>query len=187
MAGAASVLAAAILLDDLVTGGRVSDAVGRAVGKQAAQAVLDARGIPLDLDGDVNQLTITAAICAAVVPDGMVFVNLFDKEQTRRDVQRIALDYAATTFGYEAGMSPDALRLSIISEVTNQVRQEISEGSGEYLEAAKGLVKIEQIIAGVSQKNWQEPRVFTPKAIKNREYQAKYRATHSRVWREVQS
>lgn len=185
LAGLATALAAAMVIDDLVTGGRVTDEVGRLVGKKAAQALLDARGIPLDLDGDVNQSTITAAICAAVAPDGVVFQNLFDKDAVRADVKRIALDYAASTFGYEAGLSPSGLRASIIAGVTAQVREEISSGAGEYLDAAKGLTKIEKMIAAVSDIDWQAPRVFTKKAELNRGYQATYRASHRRTWREV--
>lgn len=185
LAGAASVLAVAMVVDDLVTGGRVSDAVGRTVGKKAAQAVLDARGIPLDLDGEVNQYTITRALNAAVMPEGVVFENLFDKEQVRRDIKKIALDYAATAFGYEAGLSPKSLKASIISGVTEQVNREIIEGAGEYLDAAKGVTKIDRMIAAVPSRDWQAPRVFTKKAQLNREHQEKYRNSHSRVWRQV--
>lgn len=185
LAGLASVLAAAMVVDDLVTGGRVSDEVGRIVGKKAAQAVLDARGIPLDLDGEVNQFTITAAICAAVAPDGVVFENLFDKDAVRADLKRIALDYAASTFGYEAGLSPGGLKASIIAGVTEQVKQEISTGAGEYLDAAKGLTKIDKMIAAVPVKDWQAVRNFSKKAELNRGYQETYRANHRRKWIEV--
>jgi hypothetical protein len=178
LAAAASALAAAIVIDDLITGGRVGDAVG----KKAAQAVLDARGIPLDLDGEVNQFTITAAINSAVMPDGIAFENLFDKDAVRRDVKRIGLDYAAAAFGYEGGLDADVLKRSIIQEITAEVREEIRAGGGEYMDAARGLVATQRLIDAPEPFDWQAPRVFKNKAEKNRERQARFRANSVRVW-----
>lgn len=178
LAAAASALAAAIVIDDLITGGRIGDAVG----KKAAQAVLDARGIPLDLDGEVNQYTITQAINSAVMPDGIVFENLFDKDTVRRDVKRIGLGYAAAAFGFEGGSDPDVLRRQIIQEITSEVMDDIRAGGGDYIDATLGLVATARLANSPEPFDWQAPRVFTRKAEKNRERQARFRAGSVRVW-----
>ena len=177
-AGAASALAAAMVADNLLTGGRVSDAIGR----RAAQAVLDARGIPLDLDGDVSQETITAAINSAVMPDGVAFENIFDEDAVRRDVKRIALASAAETFGFSGSTDPEQLKQEIISQIVAEVRQDIADGGGEYVDAAKGLVAVQRLLDRPEPFDWQAPRVFTKKAEQNRARQATYRAAHSRKW-----
>lgn len=181
LAGAATVLSAAIFADDLITGGRVSEAIG----KKAAQAVLDARGIPLDLDGQVNQQTITAAINVAVMPDGVEFTNLFDKEQVMADVKRMALEQAAEAFGFEGGASAEALRRAIIDKVVGEVMADMQAGGGDYLDAAAGLVEVQRLLDRPEPKEWNKPRVFTARAAKNRERQATYRASHSRKWVEI--
>ena len=178
LAGASAALAAAIAADDLFTGGRVQDAIG----KRAAQAVLDARGIPLDLDGEVNQETITAAINSAVMPDGITFENIFDKDAVRRDVKRIALANAAEAFGFEGGLSAAQIKQQIVSQISAEVEQDIADGGGEYLDAAKGLVSLQRLLSRPEPFDWQAPRVFTKKAEKNRERQATYRGSHKRVW-----
>ena len=177
-AGAASVLAAAMVVDNLITGGRVSDAIG----KKAAQAVLDARGIPLDLDGEVSQETITAAINSAVMPEGIAFENIFDSDAVKRDVKRIALDQAAQTFGFEGGLSAQALAEKITQKIVSEVVDDIRAGGGDYIEATKGLVAIQKIINMPEPFDWQAARVFTKKAEQNRARQATYRAAHKRVW-----
>ena len=178
LGGAVAVLSAAIVVDELLTGGRVSEAIG----KKAAQAALDARGIPLNLDGDVNQETITAAINAAVMPEGVAFTNLFDREAVRSDVKRMALEYAASTFGFEGGASPEGLRDAIISEIRGEVLADIRAGAGEYIDAARGLVAVQKLIDAPEPFDWQAPRKFTQKAIKNRERQERFRAANVRVW-----
>ena len=178
LGGVVSVLGAAIALDEFVTRGRVAETIA----KKAAQSVLDARGIPLDLDGEVNQFTITAAINQAVMPEGVAFDNLFDREAVKRDAKRIGLDYAAAAFGYEKGANPAALRASIIADIKAEVLADIRAGAGEYLDAAKGLVSVQRLIDGPEPFNWQAPRKFTQKAIKNRERQERFRAANDRVW-----
>ena len=178
LAGAVTALAAAIVIDDILTGGRISDAIG----KKAAQLVLDARGIPLDLDGEINHFTITAAINAAVMPDGVAFENVFDKDAIKRDVKRIALGQAAQAFGFEGGTDIDVLKEQIISRVMAEVRDDIAAGGGDYMDATKGLAAVQRLINRPEPKDWQVPRVFTAKAEKNRERQATYRASHKRKW-----
>lgn len=178
LAGAAAVLSAAMVVDNLLTGGRVSDAVG----KRAAQAVLDARGIPLDLDGEVSQQTITQAINVAVMPDGVTFENLFDKLAVKRDVKRMALAYAAESFGFEGSSDPDVLKKKIIEDVMREVRQDIAAGQGEYVDAAKGLALVQRVIDKPEPFDWQKVRNFSNKAEKNRERQERWRASNKRKW-----
>lgn len=178
LAAAAPVLAALMVADDLLTGG----AVQAEIGKRAAQAVLDGRGIPLNLDGEVNHETITQAINAAVMPEGVEFSNLFDNDAVKSDVRRIGLAYAAEAYGYEGGLSASQLRERITSEIVREVLDDISAGGGEYMDAALGLVAAQRLIDKPEPKKWNVPRVFTVKAEKNRERQARYRASHKRVW-----
>lgn len=178
LAGAASVLAAAIVVDDLLTGGRVADKVG----KKAAQAVLDARGIPLNLDGDVNSQTITIAINKAVMPDGIEFENLFNKHAVARDLKRIALEHAGEAFGFEGDIDVATLRQQIMTEVTNEVISEIQAGAGDFIDAAKPLVKVQELLDRPPPKSWNTPSDFSAKGVSNRLRQKKYRQRHTRVW-----
>lgn len=180
VAAAVSVLSAAIVADDLLTGGKY----GQAIGKKAAQLVLDSRGIPLDLDGEVNEFTITSALCS-LLPDGVVFENVFDKEAVRRDLKQMAVSYAADQFGFDGSVDPDVLRQKIIDEVTREVLADIQAEQGKYLDAAKGLAEVQRLIDRPEPFDWKSPRVFTTKAEKNRDRQAAYRAAHSRKWVEL--
>lgn len=185
LAGAAAVLAPLIWIDQLFYGGRVSDELSAKIGKKAAQAVLDARGIPLDLDGEVNQQTITEAINVGVMPEGVRFENLFDKDQIKRDIKRIALEQAASQFGFEGSTEPSVIRRQIIDKITAEVRAEISAGGGEFMDAAKGLAETQRLIDRPEPKDWQKIRNFSDKAEKNRARQEAYRASHNRKWVEI--
>ena len=149
---------------------------------QHARAVLDYRGIPLDLDGEVNQFTITEAINSAVMPDGVKFENLFDKEAVRRDVKRLAIDYAAEAFGFEGSLDADQLKAELMREILAEVKADIASGAGDYIDATKGLALAQRLIDAPEPFDWQAPRVFSKKAEKNRARQEVYRASHSRTW-----
>lgn len=178
LGAAGSVLAAAMLADDVFNGGVVQAAIG----KRAAQAVLDARGIPLNLDGEVTRETITQAINAAVMPEGVTFENLFDSEAVKRDVRRIAIEKAGQAFGFDGVATAQGLKDKVFALVVAEVQSDIAAGGGDYLDAARSLVKEQRLIDLPPPKDWQAPRKFTQKAVKNRERQARFRASSKRVW-----
>ena len=178
LSGVGSIIDGLIKIDDLINGGRAVDAIEKA----AAQAVLDALGVPLDLDGEVNQQTITQAINAAVLPAGCELTNIFDKQAVQADIKRIALAEAAAAFGFDGPLSADTLRAQITAQISAEVRDQIAQGAGEFIDAAKPLAAVQRLIDRPPPKDWQSPRKFTENAEKNRERQARYRASHTRKW-----
>lgn len=153
------------------------------IGKVAAQGVLDKMNIPLDLSGPVNHETITAAICAGPLGGEVTFTNFFDREAVKSDLKRIALERAGAAFGYEGGLGIDSVRERIVSEILEEIRGEIESGAGVYLAAAKDMQSAQQVLLLPKDRTgWNDPVDFTPEGIANREYQAKYRANHTKEW-----
>lgn len=160
----------------------VSDTIKTQIGAFAAFQALRVMGIELPLGGDVNQLTITEAINRDVLGGQFDFKNLFDKEQVRADVRRIALAKAGELYGYDGGRGVAGLREKIISEVIAQVKEQTRAGAGDYVDFAPSLTAAQRVIdsSGVAQSN--APTSTSDKAEKSRARQAKYRASHTRKW-----
>ena len=172
--GVASILA-------LVFNRKLEERAAQEIGKLAAQSALDKLGIPLDLDGEVNHETITQAINAGVLKGEVTFTNLFDKDAVKADVRRIALERAGAAFGYEGGLSVDAVSLRLVAEIIQEVRADIAAGAGPYIDAAQDL---QGVLSKLKPRHddWATPKNFTQKGINNRARQAAYRAAHSRKW-----
>jgi hypothetical protein len=153
------------------------------VGRIAAQSALDEMGIPLDLSGPVTHETITAAICEGPLRGEVTFSNFFDKDAVKADLRRIAVERAGQAFGYEGGMGVDAVRERIVGEILDEITEQIEAGAGVYLDAARGLSKLDAVvILPKDASDWNKPVDFSPAGIKNREYQAAYRANHTKKW-----
>jgi hypothetical protein len=161
---------------------KLAEEVEKKVGKLAAQEVLDRMGIPLDLDGEVNQITITQAINAGVLGGDIEFTNLFDRDAVRADVRRIAIAGAGEAFGYEGGLGIQELKERLIASVIDDVRAQIAAGEGDYIDAAKGLVSAHEAISRPVNTTASTPIDMSEKGVKNRAKQARYRAAHKRVW-----
>lgn len=155
--------------------------VGEKAGKAAAQYALQQMGIEIDLDGEVNQQTLTQAVNASPVMGGVEFTNLFDKEAVKADVKRIALDRAAQAFGYDGGAGVEGIRDKIVSDLIEELKAEKVAG-GPLLLAARDLVATKQAIESKPDLNYNRIRDFSAKGVSNRERQAKYRAGRTKIW-----
>ena len=105
------------------------------IGKVAAQQALEGLGIPLDLDGDVSQETITQAINEGILGGEMQFRNLFDREMVEADLKRIAIEQAGQAFGFEGGLSIEGIREKLVSQIISEVQENIASAGGEYIDA----------------------------------------------------
>lgn len=178
-----AIIGAVAAVITVVGGEKVQRAIENKVGRAVAQGVLDQYGIPLDLDGEVNQFTLTQAINAGPLGGEFEFTNLFDKEAVKADVKRIAIERASEAFGYDGEGGVDAVRQKLVSDILNQISDEIEAGGGEFLAAAKDLESTAKIVMKPKPKDdWNAPRNFSKEGIANREYQAKYRASHKKHW-----
>lgn len=167
----------------IIGGEKIPREIERRIGRAAAQGVLNKFEIPLDLDGEVNQFTLTEAINAGPLGGEFAFTNLFDKEAVKADVKRIAVERASSAFGYDSEGGVDAVREKLVSDILNQISDQIEAGGGEFLAAAKDLEATAKIVMKPKPKDdWNAPRNFSKEGIANREYQAKYRASHKKHW-----
>lgn len=154
----------------------------REIGKVCAQAVLEKMGIPLDLDGEVNHQTITAAINEGVLGGQIEFTDLFDRDAVEADIKRIAIEQAGASFGFEGGLSIDAIKERLIGEVMAEVQENIAQGGGEYAEAALDLAGVLRNINRPRVDDWAEIKNFSKEGEQNRARQETYRNSHSRRW-----
>lgn len=161
--------------------GQVSSDVHESIGLAATYAALRALGLVVPVGGPINQDTIAEAVQQGLLGD-LGFKNLFDKEQIQADVKRIALEKAGQIYGYEGGKGVEGLREKIISEVIRQVKEEIEAGAGDYVAAATDSAMALKALAKPKDENWNTPSDLSEKGRKNRERQAKYRASNKRKW-----
>ncbi len=155
---------------------------GDKVGKVAAQAALDALGIPLDLDGEVSEATITNAINVGVLGGQIELTNVFDRDALKADMKRIALEQAAVSFGHDKGAGIEAIRDGLVSELVAEIKVEIEAGAGDYVSASIDSALALRALARDKVEDWNTPKDLSEKGEKNRERQTRYRASHERVW-----
>ena len=154
------------------------------IGKVAAQQALEGLGIPLDLDGEVSQETITQAINEGILGGEMQFRNLFDRGVVEADLKRIAIERAGQAFGFEGGLSIEGIREKLVSQIISEVQENIASAGGEYIDAAQSLASIEDDMTRGKPRvdDWNKIKNFSDKAEKNRARQETYRNQHSRRW-----
>lgn len=148
--------------------------------KLAAEEVLERMGIQLDLNGPISKESITQAICDGPLQGRLQFTNLFDRDAVKADIKRIAIERAGQAFGFEGGLSIEEVKTQLVSVVLDDVRQQVEAGGGVYLNVAKELGSALQIVA---KKKYVPPELdMSEKAIRNRQYQAKWRANNKKYW-----
>lgn len=161
----------------------IKNELGKQIGKAAAQSALNARGIPLDLDGPVNHQTITAAINAGVLGDsGLSFTNFFDKDAVKSDLARMAIEKAGEAYGFVGGLGLESILEKILESVLEEVLKQIVDGVGDYIDAAKDLPAAKKAIDRPKYENWNTPVDLSAAGVSNRSRQAKYRANHAKQW-----
>lgn len=160
--------------------------------REAIKGALLKMGLELDPDTGINAQSITEAINAGpLAGSGVELSNIFDREAVKGDLQKVALAFAAQSFGLEVkSLSVESIKEALRGEVSRMVREQIGDGGGDLVDAAPDLVAIVRMIEA-AQKHMQtgedgtrqKPQVsMTREAISNRERQARYRATHTRHW-----
>lgn len=154
--------------------------VEKEIGAVAAQQALNAMGINLNISDGTTKKDISEAIDRDLL-GSIGFTNIFDADAVRADARRVALNSASDAFGYERGLSVDGLKRAIVSELAAEIRGQINAKSGEYFEAAPDSGLATSII-NREKKDSREIKNFSRSGEKNRERQARYRASHKRVW-----
>lgn len=172
---------------------RVFHVVERAV-KQALDTddlrdyAIQAAGERLGLKLDPDNLTpdgITAAINnGPLAGSGLELENIFDRQAVKRDIGRVAVKYASDALGVRMPQSEDDLRELLKEWVTDELVRQLEAGGGPWIDAVKDVREIVEVIAAYRayKEGGMPPVDMSHKAVKNRERQARYRATHRKVW-----
>lgn len=161
----------------------VTDDVKSALGKFALFQALRAMGLELPIGGELTQVTITEAINRDLLGGQLDFKNLFDRNQVRSDMKRLAVEKAGQLYGYDGGAGVAGLRDKVIATVLADIREQAARGSGDYVAAAKYLESTGRLIQSVGQAQSNAPSDLSTKGEKNRARQARYRASHKRTWK----
>jgi hypothetical protein len=152
------------------------------IGNFAAVLALKALGVEVSFGDELTPESITQAINDGVLGGEFTFRNLFDKDTVKADCKRMALEQAASQFGFDGSAGVDGLKQAVIAKVIEDVRAEIEGGGGEYMAAALDLSSALSAINGRPEPGYNAPRDFSAKGVNNRARQAKFRESHTKVW-----
>jgi hypothetical protein len=152
------------------------------IGSIAMYIALQAMGLDFREGDDVNRATLSAKISSDVLGGDIVFKDIFDREQVLADVRRMALAKASSLYGFDAGLGVAGLRDKVVTDVLRDVLAEIGAGSGDFVDAAPDSARALAIVDAPKNDDWNTPTDFSVKGESNRARQAKYRASHKRVW-----
>lgn len=160
--------------------------------KAALSGAFEKFGLTMDGDEPLTPETITRLINEGpLAGTGVELTNLFDKESLKRDFKRLALEYARQALGMDLpGLSQDAIIEYVRGYIFRKIREQVDSGGGDIIARAPEFVTIMRMIEQAKEAgrmddsgNFVAPDLkMTPEAISNRERQARYRATHKRVW-----
>lgn len=149
----------------------------------ALSNAFEAIGLP-DLTANPSREDITEAINQKFLAgSGFALTNIFDAHAIREDGLRFALATAADQLGIQVesptvkGMR-EALRAWVRSEVVAQ----LEAGAGSIVDGAADHAGVLAMIQYHQSRPADPGLLMTPEAISNRERQARYRATHSKMW-----
>ena len=161
--------------------------------ESALSSAFEKIGLEIDLSEGLTPKTITEAINAGpLAGTGIELTNIFDKEACKRDLMRIGLARAAEAYGIEVRdvSSVEAIRDTIKSYVSQQLDEQLMAGAGEWLDVVPELASLAREIASAVKQglvdadgNLQAPGLMMDDFHVNlRERQARYAASHKRVW-----
>lgn len=157
----------------------------------AISGAFERLGLEIDpSDGGLSAQAITRAINEGPLAGSDVqLTNVFDKSALKTDLMRVAMAQAAQAYGLEvSGLSVESIKQELRRQVSREVMEQVRASGGDLAPEAKDLAAlVQQIEAYKRAKAAGEdvPLDMSPKGISNRERQARYRATHKRVWVEA--
>lgn len=160
----------------------------------AMKAAFASIGLEIEPSEGLTPQAITAAINAGpLAGSGVELTNLFDRDAVKRDLEQIAVGYAAQAFGIEiTSLRPESIKEAVKGELRKKMLAQLSEGEGEWLALAPDLVDIARRLDEARRVgrmdaagNFVPPELaMDDYHVKLRERQATYRAGHSRRWEE---
>ncbi|WP_367846260.1 hypothetical protein [Rhodoferax sp. WC2427] len=177
---------------------RVVESYGKDVEKWALQKAFETMGLALDPENGFNKEAITAAINAGPLANtGVQLTDIFNRDAVKKDLHKVALLTAVQKTGLDIKtLDVDGMKQALRDYVSARVIEQVGEGGGDLIDGALPLVKMVQKIREANKKAAEsgapvppgyqpgrdKPYIWTKKAISNRERQARYRASHKRVW-----
>lgn len=158
----------------------------------AMAAAFEKLGLEIEGDEPLTPEFITQCINRGPLAGSeLQFTNIFDREALKNDLHRMALMYARDALGLDLpSLKPQALKEYARTYVYQKIREQIKWGGGDLVALAPDFVAIAKVIDAAiaagrmdAAGNYIAPDLkMTPKAIANRERQARYRANHKRHW-----
>jgi hypothetical protein len=161
--------------------------------KWALEQAFKKLGLTIDASQGFSKESITAAINAGpLAGSGVELTNVFDRDAVRADLQRVALARAVQETGLNiTTLDVESVKRALREYVKNRVDQQLAAGGGDLIDAAKPLAMLARDIQAANaptntppggNPGREQPVDFSPRGIKNRERQARYRANHTRHW-----
>lgn len=145
-------------------------------------------GLELSEDGQLTEASLTATVNKLLDGSGVKLDSLLDRDKLRAGLERDGVALVAQRLGLDvptgARGGVSAIKDHLQSWALEQADAQLQAGAGELFDAATPEQKIIDAaeICPKPKDGWNTATVMTPKGIANRARQAKYRATHTRVW-----
>lgn len=148
------------------------------------QAALDDLGIVIDPEEGINDASLTRAINDNLLAgSGIELQSVLDRKKMLKGFEGIALQRISSDLGLAPVESVGEIRGAIQAWLVDTLGEEIAAEAGEVLDDAKPLASVMKRIENApAPKPWNEITDFSPEGVDNRARQARYRATHSKVW-----
>jgi hypothetical protein len=144
---------------------------------------LNAAGLEIEPGTALTPEVIAEAMRAKIEAEyGIDVGNILDADSVKRSLRTEALRLVAERLGVEPTQAGIAREMR--SQVSTMLRDAVANGDADVLQAVGlGESRIEEALRAASADEWPTPiSNFSEKAEKSRERQARYRASHKRVW-----
>jgi hypothetical protein len=153
----------------------------------AINAALESIGIEGGIEGGINEASVTKAINNSVLAgSGVELTNLFDADAIKADLLKFALKKAAEAMGDDLRLTSfdaDSVRKVLRGYVRGRIVSELKQQGGVLIEGAPDNAAVLALIASYEKSILKNSELDgSDKAAKNRERQARYRASHKRQW-----
>jgi hypothetical protein len=142
----------------------------------------------VQVDGEPTELSITEAVNGKL---GTSFSNLFSADLLREDLLRMAIERIQTALPMVDSLNDEHnVRYAVRAAVFDEIKS-VMDGSGTQLLPSEAAEIIKAAAANlIDVYDWARPQrpedkpalLMDDKSVKNRERQARYRASHTRVW-----
>lgn len=155
-------------------------------GTDLVQNAVDGLGIDIDVNNGLTDENITHAINKTFLADAdFKLDSVFDREKMKAGLMREGIRRIAQILEIPDGeASILGVKVKLQDLITAEAILAIREEAGEIFEAAKERKKLRELIERNKgdRSQFTKPRDMSPEGVKNRERQARYRATHKRKW-----